>query len=64
MEDHAQQRSAAGMDIARKIGTLVFGMVPAIIGGCVTYDLSGGSYVAVGVYLTILLFFLGGLVSK
>lgn len=52
------------MDIARKIGIMVFGMVPAIIGGCVTYDLSGGSYAAVGVYLTILLFILGGLVSK
>ena len=52
------------MDIARKIGIMVFGMVPAIIGGCVTYDLTGGSYTAVGVYLTILLLFLGGLVSR
>jgi hypothetical protein len=52
------------MDIARKIGIMVFGMVPAIIGGCVTYDLSGGNYIAVGVYITILLFFLGGLISK
>lgn len=52
------------MDTPRKIGTMVFGMVPAIIGGCVTYDLSGGNYLAVGVYLTILLFLLGGLVSK
>jgi hypothetical protein len=52
------------MDIARKIGIMVFGMVPAIIGGCVTWDLSGGNYVAVGVYLTILLFLLGGLISK
>jgi hypothetical protein len=52
------------MDIGRKIGIMVFGMVPAIIGGCVTYDLTGGNYTAVGVYLAILYLFLGGLVSR
>lgn len=52
------------MDIARKIGIMVFSMVPAIIGGCVTYDLTGGNFAAVGIYLTILLLFFGGLVSR
>lgn len=52
------------MDIPRKIGIMVFGMVPAIIGGCVTHYFTGGSYAAVAIYLTILLFFLGGLISK
>ncbi|MBL0716125.1 MAG: hypothetical protein JJV98_20765 [Desulfosarcina sp.] len=52
------------MDIARKIGIMVFCMVPAIIGGCVTYDFSGGSYYAVAVYETILLLLFGGFISK
>jgi len=52
------------MDIARKMGIMVFGMVPAIIGGCVTYDLSGGSYYAVAVYQVILLFLFGGFICK
>ena len=52
------------MDTPRKIAIMVFGMVPAIIGGCVTHYLTGGSYAAVAVFLTILLFFLGGLISK
>ncbi|MGD9098493.1 MAG: hypothetical protein PVF97_10430 [Desulfobacterales bacterium] len=52
------------MDTPRKIGIMVFSMVPAIIGGCVTYDLSGGSYNAVGVYLAILLLLFGGFISR
>jgi hypothetical protein len=52
------------MDIPRKLGIMVFGMVPAIIGGCLTYDLTGGSYTAVAVYLVILYLFLGGLVGR
>ena len=52
------------MDTPRKIGIMVFSMVPAIIGGCVTYDLSGGNYSAVGVYLAILLFLFGGFISR
>lgn len=63
-DDNEKQRSAAGMDTPRKIGIMVFSMVPAIIGGCVTYDLSGGSYNAVGVYLAILLLLFGGFISR
>ncbi len=64
IEDHDIKRSSAGMDTPRKIGIMVFGMVPAIIGGCVTHYFTGGSYAAVAVYLTILLFLLGGFISR
>ena len=52
------------MDTPRKIGIMVFSMVPAIIGGCLTHYFTGGSYPAVAVYLTILLLLFGGFVSR
>ena len=52
------------MDIARKLGTLVFCAVPAIIGGGITYALTDANWVAIWVYIFILLIFAGGMVSK
>ena len=43
------------MDIARKMGIMVFCGVPVIVGGGIVYALSGGSYLAVGVVLLGLL---------
>lgn len=52
------------MDISRKFGIMIFSMVPAIIGGCVTYDLSGGSVPAVILFQVILLAVFGAFISK
>ena len=52
------------MDIARKIGIMVFSGVPVIVGGGIVYALSGGSYLAVGVYEVILLILFGAFISK
>ena len=52
------------MDIARKMGIMVFCGVPVIVGGGIVYALSGGSYMAVGVYQVILLFLFGAFISK
>jgi hypothetical protein len=51
------------MDAARKIGILVFCMVPAIIGGGVVYHFSH-SYAAVAIYETLLAVFAGAFVSR
>ncbi len=51
------------MNISRRLGILVVFAVPAIIGGGIIYGLVG-SYVPVFVYVTILIFVAGGLVSK
>lgn len=51
------------MDISRKLGILVFTMVPAIIGGGIVYAVSG-SYISVGVYECLLYAVAGGIVSK
>ena len=52
------------MDISRKMGIMVFCGVPAIIGGGILYAIFGGSFVAVIVYLMILLLFAGAFLSK
>ena len=52
------------MDIARKLGIMVFCGVPVIVGGGIVYALSGASYFAVGVYEVLLLFLFGAFVSK
>ncbi len=51
------------MSISRKLGTLVFFGVPAIIGGGIVYALSGGSYAAVSVYEIALLVAAGAFAS-
>jgi hypothetical protein len=51
------------MDISRKLGILVFFMVPAIIGGGIIYGMAG-SYVPVVVYEIMLYLFAGAIVSK
>ena len=52
------------MDIARKLGIMVFSAVPVIVGGGIVYALSGDSYLAVGIYETILLILFGAFISK
>jgi hypothetical protein len=52
------------MDMSRKLGIMVFGGVPAIIGGGILYAVFGGSFVPVIVYLMILLLFGGAFLSK
>jgi len=51
------------MSISRKLGTLVFFGVPAIIGGGIVYALFGGSYAAVSVYEIVLLVGAGAFAS-
>ena len=51
------------MNISRRLGTLVVFAVPAIIGSGIIYGFFG-SYIAVFVYITILLFVAGGFASK
>jgi len=46
------------------MGTLVFFMVPAIVGGGIIYALTHGDYTAVAVYEVLLYIFAGALVSK
>lgn len=52
------------MTISRKIGTLVFCGVPAIIGGGIVYALFGGSVAAVSAFELILLLVAGAFLSK
>ena len=52
------------MSVSRRLGTLVFFGVPAIIGGGVIYALTHGDYTAVAIYEVILYIFAGALVSK
>lgn len=52
------------MDIARKLGIMVFCGMPVIVGGGIVYALSGGSYIAVGVYEVLLLGLFGAFISK
>ncbi len=52
------------MTIARRLGALVFTMVPAIVGGGIVYAMTDGNYIAVGVYEVLLYVFAGGLISK
>lgn len=52
------------MDIARKLGIMVFCGVPVIVGGGIVYALSGESYLAVGVYEILLVVLFGAFISK
>jgi hypothetical protein len=52
------------MTISRKIGTLVFCGVPAVIGGGIVYALFGGSIVAVTAYELALLLVAGAVVGR
>ncbi len=52
------------MTISRKIGTLVFCGVPAIIGGGIVYAIFGHSVAAVGAYELMLLLVAGAFLSK
>ena len=52
------------MTVSRRMGTLVFFMVPAIVGGGIIYALTHGDYTAVAVYEVLLYIFAGALVSK
>jgi hypothetical protein len=51
------------MDVARKLGILVFTAVPAIVGGGVVYY-TFGSLTAVGIYVVLLLVGVGAFVSR
>ncbi len=50
------------MNISRKLGILVFLMVPAIIGGGILYAIFN-NYVPVFIYEAVLLIFAGGFFS-
>ena len=52
------------MHVSRRLGTLVFFGVPAIVGGGIVYALTHGDYTSVAVYEVILYIFAGALVSK
>ena len=51
------------MDVSRKLGILVFSMMPAIIGGGVLFALFH-SYTIVGIYEFLLLCTAGAFVSR
>ncbi len=51
------------MNVSRKIGIVVFCMVPAIIGGGIVYAIFH-SYMPVFIYEIILLFGVGAFVSR
>jgi hypothetical protein len=51
------------MNIARKLGILVFLGVPAIVGGGILYSIFGG-YTPVFIYVGILLLIAGSVFSK
>jgi len=52
------------MSVSRRLGTLVFFGVPAIVGGGIVYATTHGNYAAVAVYEVILYVLAGALVSK
>ena len=52
------------MSVSRRLGTLVFFGVPAIIGGGIIYTITHGNYTAVAVYEVILYVLAGALVSR
>ncbi len=51
------------MDIARKLGILVFCAVPAIVGGGIVYAIFG-NYTPVFIFETLLFFTALGIISK
>ena len=52
------------MDIARRLGILVFFAVPAIIGGGIVYALFDHNYTPMVIYEIILIVFAGAIVSR
>jgi hypothetical protein len=52
------------MSVSRRLGTLVFFGMPAIVGGGIVYALTHGNYTAVAVYEVILYVLAGALVSR
>ncbi|MGD8252048.1 MAG: hypothetical protein PVH30_09570 [Desulfobacterales bacterium] len=52
------------MNIARKLGIMVFCGVPAIVGGGIVYALTGGAYEMVFIYQVILLLLFGSFISR
>ncbi|GBC64020.1 hypothetical protein DENIS_5020 [Desulfonema ishimotonii] len=52
------------MDISRKLGSLVFCGVPAIVGGGIIYAAFGGSFTVVLIYEALLLLAAGAFLSK
>jgi hypothetical protein len=52
------------MSVSRRLGTLVFFGMPAIVGGGIVYALTHGNYIDVAVYEVILYILAGALVSK
>lgn len=51
------------MNLSRKLGILVFCVVPAIVGGGIVYAISH-SYMPVLIYETILIMVAGAIVSR
>lgn len=51
------------MDISRRLGILIFFMVPAIVGGGILYGIFN-SYMPVFIYEVLLVAFAGGLASR
>jgi hypothetical protein len=51
------------MNISRKLGILVFFMVPAIIGGGITYAIFG-DYTVVGIYQVLLMLVAGAFIAR
>jgi hypothetical protein len=56
-------RRLSSMSISRKLGILVFFMVPAIIGGGIIYGMAG-SYLPVAVYEILLYLTAGAIISR
>ncbi|MFZ7128566.1 MAG: hypothetical protein ACOWWM_20625 [Desulfobacterales bacterium] len=52
------------MDIARKLGIMIFCGVPVIVGGGIVYTLTGGAYEIVAIYEIILLLIFGAFISR
>ena len=52
------------MTVSRKLGILVLCGVPAIVGGGILYALTGGNYVAVGIWEILLILAAGAYISK
>jgi zinc transporter ZupT len=57
------QQEITPMDVARKLGILVFCAVPAIVGGGIVYY-AFGSLTAVAIYQVILIVGAGAFVSR
>lgn len=52
------------MNIARRLGILVFFAVPAIVGGGIVFHFSQPSYTPMAIYEILLILFAGAIISK